>query len=116
MDWGLLRTKEAGRYGLRPETKYPSNFYYYAIVNNLALRFFWVLNLGLFTIDGNLMVDLDVMVFLSTIAEAFRRTVWSLIRVENEFFNNFEAYRSIPTIPNLMDEVEVRRDDQLIIS
>jgi hypothetical protein len=50
------------------------------------------------------------MIFFSTIAEAFRRSVWALIRVENEFFNNFEAYRSIPTIPNLMDEVEIKRE------
>jgi deoxyribonuclease-4 len=39
-------------------------------------------------------------------AEAFRRTVWVLIRVENEFYNNFEQYRTIPIIPKLMDEVD----------
>ena len=36
------------------------------------------------------------MNFSNMMAEAIRRTLWSLIRVENEFYNNFEAYRSIP--------------------
>jgi len=28
-----------------------------------------------------------------------RRTVWVLIRVENEFFSNFEGFRDIVAIP-----------------
>jgi hypothetical protein len=44
---------------------------------------------------------------LAIIAEAFRRAQWSLLRVENEFHNNFEAYRSIPQIPGLADEVKI---------
>ena len=38
-------------------------------------------------------------------AEATRRTFWAVLRIENEFYNNFEQYRTIPTIPNLMDDV-----------
>jgi len=38
------------------------------------------------------------------IVEAFRRTFWAMIRVENEFFNNFEQYRDIVMIPPLRDE------------
>jgi hypothetical protein len=30
------------------------------------------------------------MVFLSMLVEAIRRTIWSIIRVENEYHNNFE--------------------------
>ena len=41
-------------------------------------------------------MQLDLMNFSNMMAEAIRRTLWSLIRVENEFYNNFEAYRSIP--------------------
>lgn len=50
--------------------------------------------------------DVEILTFLAMMAEAVRRTQWSLIRVENEFFNNFEAYRTIPIIPKLMDEVD----------
>lgn len=42
MDWGLFRSKEPSTYGLRPKIKYHQKFYYYAMVCNVALRFFWV--------------------------------------------------------------------------
>lgn len=52
------------------------------------------------------MKRIEIMTFLSMMAEAVRRTIWALFRVENEFFNNFEQYRTIPIIPKLMDDVE----------
>lgn len=42
MDWGLLRSDEPGKYGLRPKISYPAKFYYWACFVNLFLRFFWV--------------------------------------------------------------------------
>jgi hypothetical protein len=30
------------------------------------------------------------MVFLAMLVEGIRRTLWSIIRVENEYHNNFE--------------------------
>jgi len=45
MDWGLLRSKEAGKYGLREKINYHPYFYYYAIVSDLILRFFWVVTI-----------------------------------------------------------------------
>jgi hypothetical protein len=42
MDWGLWRSTEAGKYGLRPKMSYPAKFYYIASGVNLFLRFFWV--------------------------------------------------------------------------
>ena len=57
------------------------------------------------------------MAFCSLISEAFRRSVWALIRVENEFFNNFEAYRTIPTIPDLLgvsEKIDWGRVHQMI--
>jgi len=44
------------------------------------------------------------MFFLLALAEAFRRALWSLFRVENENVNNFEKYRTIMEIPKLPDE------------
>jgi hypothetical protein len=46
------------------------------------------------------------LVFSQIIAEALRRTMWALLRVENEFFNNFENYKSISSIPDLIDEID----------
>jgi hypothetical protein len=108
MDWGLIRSTEPGKYGLRPKIRFPARFYYFAMVVNLILRFFWVLGVFTFAFDtkvGDVIDQLALMTFFSMMAEALRRTQWSLIRVENEFFNNFEQYRTIPIIPKLMDDV-----------
>jgi hypothetical protein len=45
MDWGLLRSKESGKYGLRSKILYPPKFYYFAMITNLFLRFIWILSL-----------------------------------------------------------------------
>lgn len=45
MDWGLLRSKEPGKKYLRPKLLYPAWFYYYAIVSNFIMRFFWIFTL-----------------------------------------------------------------------
>ena len=46
MDWGLLRTKETGKWGLRHKLMYPVWFYYFAAVTNLFLRFVWIFPLA----------------------------------------------------------------------
>ena len=48
MDWGLFKTKKAGRKYLREELKYPVFYYYFAMVTNLCLRFLWVLGIPVF--------------------------------------------------------------------
>jgi|ERR1712096_319580 len=109
MDWGLFRSSKRETYGLRDQIKFPWYFYYFAIVLNLLLRFFWVLSIGLWAFENepdNIMNYFEILAFMSLMAEAIRRSVWSLIRVENEFFNNFEAYRTIPNIPDLMGNME----------
>lgn len=42
MDWGLLRSKSPGKYALRDRITYPQNFYYFAMVTDFILRFFWI--------------------------------------------------------------------------
>lgn len=42
MDWGLLRSKEKGKYALRPKLMYKNVFYYYAAVSNFLMRFAWL--------------------------------------------------------------------------
>jgi len=46
------------------------------------------------------------MIFLGVMVEAVRRTIWAILRVENEFYNNFEQYRDILVIPPIKDEDE----------
>ena len=78
-------------------------FYYFAMITNFFLRFFWLISIYKSDEDSH-MNTFEVMTCLSLLAEATRRTIWALIRIENEFHNNFEAYRSIPTIPKLKDD------------
>jgi len=105
MDWGLLRSKEAGKFMLRPKFMLPQWFYYYAIVSNLILRFAWVLPLlssGLppwVHSSGLLIASLCIL-------EAFRRAQWAIIRLENEQNNNFEKYRTFLEIPAVKDDEE----------
>ena len=52
MDWGLFReTPGKGKKYLRDKLLYPTWFYYYAIISNMFLRFFWVF--GLITFDNS---------------------------------------------------------------
>ena len=84
-------------------------FYYIASFNNLVLRFFWVFMIWAINWSDtgfeNAINSLQILTFAAIIAETTRRAQWALIRVENEFHNNFENYRSIPTIPGLADDI-----------
>lgn len=109
IDWGLLRSLKKGHFILRDQMAFPNHFYYMAMAINAFLRFFWIVGLLHFkysTDAGKFYKNIEVVTFFSMLAEAVRRTQWSVFRVENEFYNNFEQYRTIPIIPKLMDEVD----------
>ena len=69
---------------------------------NTIFRFWWVI--GIFSIKTNVFFDsIGILTFSAMIVEAMRRTFWAIIRVENEFFNNFEQYRDIVMIPPIKE-------------
>ena len=43
MDWGIIRTKNPSKYGLREKITFSKYFYYWAAVSNLFLRFIWII-------------------------------------------------------------------------
>jgi hypothetical protein len=96
MDWnlGYINSKN---FFLREKLLYPVFFYYVAIVLNFFLRFTWLCN---FYIPSELMRE-EFKIFLFSVLEIYRRTQWSLFRVENENQNNFEKYRTFLEIPEL---------------
>ena len=109
MDWGLLRVNTPGhphRF-LREKINYHPYFYYWSMVTDGILRFFWVITLFAATRGekGSVFNSLSIISLISILAEAFRRAQWALIRVENEQNNNLEAYRTIPIIPPIVTEV-----------
>ena len=95
MDWGLCKSWETGTWGLRSRLKYPPSFYYFSIVTNLLLRLSWTLTLLPNWWFAKKFHDVQGMIMVLTIGEAYRRAQWSLFRVENENVNNFEKYRLI---------------------
>ena len=91
------------------------------MISNLLLRFYWVISIFQYDYKSlyisNVLKDWDVLVLTSVMAEAIRRTQWALIRVENEFFNNFEQYRSIsiaiPELIGYIDKIDKKKLEQL---
>ena len=110
MDWGLFRSFKKEKFMLRDQIRFPKQNYYFAMVINFILRFFWLISIFSFKFEKeegvNFIRTWDILVFSQIIAEALRRTMWALLRVENEFFNNFENYKSISSIPDLIDEID----------
>ena len=45
MDWGLFRSSGPGTWLLRDKIIYNPKFYYFAMITNLFLRFFWILTI-----------------------------------------------------------------------
>jgi xenotropic and polytropic retrovirus receptor 1 len=105
MDWGLLRSKEAGKFGLRSKILLPSWFYYYSIVTNFFLRFTWVLPLFASQMPA-WVLNTQVLIGILCLAEGYRRAQWAIIRLENEQINNFEKYRTFLEIPAIKEEDE----------
>lgn len=117
MDWGLF-DKDAGENRfLREEIVYSSSgFYYFAIIEDFALRFAWAVS---FILTENKWANGDLMTSILAPLEVFRRFVWNFFRLENEHLNNcgkFRAVRDISiapidssdqtTILRMMDESE----------
>lgn len=102
-----------GRKFLRNEIKFSPKFYYYAMIENFVFRMWWLI--GAFTItysDSAYWMDkLGVIAFISGLVELIRRTVWGILRVENEFYNNFEQYRDIIIIPPINEDPKMQSDD-----
>jgi hypothetical protein len=41
-DWGLLRSREKGKWMLRPKIMFPAHTYYFAVVTNGLMRLVWI--------------------------------------------------------------------------
>ncbi|XP_069698785.1 solute carrier family 53 member 1-like [Periplaneta americana] len=116
MDWGLFDKRAGDNKYLREEVVYSSTcYYYFAIVEDLILRFGWALNLSLTTFAE---VQHDIMICVLSPLEVFRRFVWNFFRLENEHLNNcgkFRAVRDISVAPmDTSDQVQIIRmmDDE----
>lgn len=100
MDWGLFETNTGDNRFLREEIVYTSTwFYYFAIVEDVILRFGWTLSMSL--IEAGY-IESDLMITILSPLEVFRRFMWNYFRLENEHLNNcgkFRAVRDISVAP-----------------
>ncbi|CAF0819680.1 unnamed protein product [Brachionus calyciflorus] len=109
MDWGFFDKNAGENKFLREVIVYSSkNYYYFAIVQNVLLRFLWLVRLYDIGLRGETYKDL-VTTMLGFL-EVFRRFIWNFFRLENEHLNNcgqFRAVRDISISPIQMTDLSV---------
>ncbi|CAK1540989.1 unnamed protein product [Leptosia nina] len=100
MDWGLLSVGPGAENAfLRDEIVYSVWFYYFAIIEDLVLRFIWA---PAFLLTENQLVSGETMISVLAPLEVVRRFIWNFFRLENEHLNNcgkFRAVRDISVAP-----------------
>ena len=80
--------------------------YYAAVVADVFLRFLWTLTLApSATTPFGAFVDHTVSPFLSY-AEIFRRTMWSIFRIEAEHLKNTASYGKVDIVPLHFEQPE----------
>ena len=97
---------------LRSQIKYSPWFYYISMVYDLVGLYSWAISLLISSLiqpdpaqdHARYHRNLIWITWLELLVVFVRRTVWVIIRVESEFFNNFEQYRDIVTIPPIQFE------------
>lgn len=111
MDFGLCETFSGSKIFLREHILYPERFYYFVILENLILRFFWAISLLL--VHRNLLAA----VYVETLAgflEAVRRYLWNHLRLENEHLFNCGQFRAVRDIFIAPMEKEVKSEATLV--
>jgi len=106
MDWGLIQPDS--KYPLlRNNTMLPIPFYYYAIVSNFFLRFFWAITIS--PLPPAIGINPNLLTLIAAVLEVFRRFTWSIIRFENEYVNNVGKFRKTDWVPLPFDVSKPKR-------
>lgn len=112
-DWGLLEKKKmGGRSILRKRITYKKAFYYFAIVQDMILRFSWAFKLVALQMTALHREETNTIL---SVAEIFRRIVWNFIRIENEHIGRTkdrfrQSPRMMTKLPVLIkDKAEFRQ-------
>ena len=100
MDWGFFDKNAGDNKYLREVCIYSSKWYYYfAIVQNVILRFIWIVRIyDISYLNTNKEVYRDVVATILAFLEVYRRFVWNFIRLENEHLNNCGQFRAVRDI------------------
>jgi hypothetical protein len=97
-DWGLFHKNAGENRFLRDHIIYPSkNYYYYAIIQDIVLRYLWTINIFVQFNSGTAEYS-DVIGLAFGLVELIRRFSWNFFRLENEHLNNCGRYRAVRDI------------------
>ncbi|XP_061391759.1 solute carrier family 53 member 1-like [Musca vetustissima] len=94
-DFSLFENFSGKNIFLRDQIIYPAKFYYFVIVQNLFLRFFWVISMFMTVNRG---IEGYIMDTIAGCLEIFRRYLWNYIRLENEHLFNVGQFRAVRDI------------------
>ncbi|KAK6198843.1 membrane signaling protein [Scheffersomyces amazonensis] len=95
MDWSLLQSGSKYPY-LRDNLFYKNpNFYYFAMVTDVILRFQWIF----YAFFSNQIQQSAVTSFCIALAEIIRRFIWIFFRMENEHCTNVVLFRASKDSP-----------------
>jgi hypothetical protein len=98
MDWGLFDKNAGKNKFLRDHLAYSSKYYYYyAIVQDIILRYLWTINIFLQFTNGSAEYS-DVSGLAFGLVEIARRFLWNFFRLENEHLNNCGKFRAVRDI------------------
>ena len=98
MDWGLFHKNAGENRFLRNHIVYSSKiYYYYAIIQDVILRYVWTINIFVQFTTGTAEYS-DVIGFSFGLVEVLRRFLWNFFRLENEHLNNCGQFRAIRDI------------------
>lgn len=115
IDWGLFRGTRRDNRILRDQMKFSPKFYYCAMFFDVVGHLSWLYTamayerIALLLAEGEITnVDffgrVSLILWGEMLLNFMRRTIWVLIRVENEFFTSYEDFRDIITIPPIKKE------------
>lgn len=98
VDWTIQRNSHM----------FPKPFYLLAILVNFFIRFIWVFRIAIgFILKQKTMPESPIIM---SILEIFRRSVWTIIRVEVEHLNNCDKLKLKKTINLTAGELFYRKD------
>ena len=113
MDWGFFSPAAGDNKYLREELVYSRNgYYYFAIVEDLVLRFSWAYTLVLK--EGGLGEYAELTTSVFSVLEVVRRFIWNFFRLENEHLNNCGKFRAVRDIS--VARIAITADEQRIRS
>ena len=92
MDWGWIQGRERR---MMFKGYWP---YVTAAIVDFVLRHYFILC----TLYVQPRIGPDYMLLIQAVVEVFRRSMWSIFRIENENLNNLEMYRKIDFVPHVV--------------